>query len=144
MVIDWLRNPKQETWKTNSRFMRWCIVFDDLEEDRIITNYWPSGAPGSVIVTTRDPLVKEEKASSVQNVGLRPLKEHHALALLRNRLPEYLCSEESDETLFGVVKVLGCWQLAIVQMAAKMRRLKQTPTKFLLSYGKDHERYSYH
>lgn len=144
MVIDWLRNPKQETWKTNSRFMKWLIVFDNLDEDKIITNYWPSGAPGSVIITTRDPLVKEEKASSVQDVDLRPLREHHALALLRKRLPIYLCSEESDETLSQVVKVLGCWPLAIVQMAGKMRRLKQTPTKFLLIYGKEHERYRYH
>ena len=144
MVIDWLRNPKQETWKTNSRFMKWLIVFDNLDEDRTITKYWPSGAPGSVIVTTRDPLVKEEKASSVQDVQLRPLKEHHALALLRKRLPKYLCSEESDETLSRTVKVLGCWPLAIVQMAGKMRRLKQTPTKFLLNYGKEHERYRYY
>lgn len=144
MVIDWLRNPKQETWKTNSRFMKWLMVFDNLDEDKIVTNYWPSGAPGSIIVTTRDPLVKEEKASSVQDVDLRPLKVHQALALLRKRLPQQLCSEESDETLSQVVKVLGYWPLAIVQMAGKMRRLKQTPTKFLLNYGKEHERYRYH
>lgn len=144
MVIDWLRNPKQETWKTNSRFMKWLIVFDNLDEDGTITNYWPSGAPGSVIVTTRDPQIKEDKASSVQDVDLRPLKEHHALALLRKRLPKDLCSEESDETLSRVVKILGCWPLVIVQMAGKMRRLKQTPTKFLLIYGKEHERYRYH
>ncbi|KAL9036908.1 MAG: hypothetical protein Q9214_005929 [Letrouitia sp. 1 TL-2023] len=124
--------------------MKWLIVFDNLDEDKIIANYWPSGAPGSVIVTTRDPLVKEEKAPSEQDVKVPPLKQHHAVALLRKRLPKYLCSEESDETLSRVVDVLGCWPLAIVQMAGKMRRLKQTPTKFLLAYGKEYERHRYH
>ena len=143
-VLDWLRNPVQETWKSDSRRMKWLLVFDNVNEEKVLWNYWPYNAPGSIIITTRDPITRDTRDSAKGGLTLSGLSEVEAVALLQNRLPEHLWSDEPSSELIRFVRTLACWPLAIVQMAGTMRRLNQTPSRFLNNYQKESKRAKYY
>ncbi len=144
LVVDWLRKPRQESWKTGSRLMKWLFVFDNVIEDRVLTNFWPAHAEGSIIITTRDPIIRDSRGSVTGRISLLPLSEPDAVAMLRKRLPERLWRGETEDALVRVVQALGCWPLAIVQMAGKMCRLSQMPSRFLRNYQKQPRRAKYY
>lgn len=143
-VVDWLRDPVQESWKSNPRRMKWLLVFDNVNDDRVLVDFWPSHAPGSIIITTRDPVVRDTRDSARNGVLLPALSVPESVTLLRRRLPQRLWQDESQEVLIRVVKTLACWPLAIVQMAGKMHRLSQTPSRFLRNYEKETKRVKYY
>lgn len=143
-VVDWLRTPRQDTWKLEGRLMKWLIVFDNVNNNADLMDFWPVHAEGSIIITTRDSIISVLKGSITGNITLPPLSEPDAVALLCKRLPERLWRGESEDTFIGVAQALRCWPLAIVQMAGKMLRLNQTPSRFLRTYQEQTKRDGYY
>ena len=66
-VIEWLRNPIQSSVK-RSRHLTWLLVFDGVDLPLVLEDFWPRNAPGSVVVTTRDPMMAS--AAGYENAGI--------------------------------------------------------------------------
>ncbi|KAI3319610.1 TPR-like protein [Xylariaceae sp. AK1471] len=143
-ILDWLRNPNKEPSNPRSRRLKWLIVFDNVPVEKVMANFWPRDADGSIIVTTRDPMISEIFASPNGNMTVSPLSQTDCVALLRRKLPARLLHQTDDGTLIQVVRALAYWPLVIVQIAGNMQRLGQTPTRFLKIYQNQTSRYNYY
>lgn len=143
-LVEWLQNPLERPSNPRSRKLDWLIVFDNLDDEGVLGDFWPRGAVGSVIITTRDPMVSGIKVPRDGDLNVERLSEAEAVSLLRSKTPARLLDAETEETLVRVVQVLSCWPIVIVQIAGKMERLNQTPSRFLSVYQNPNTRYHYY
>jgi len=98
----------------DSRLMRVLLVLDNVDDDRVLTEFLPSCGPVSVIITTRKPLVGQNRDSSAGGgLTLSGLLGAEAVNLLRARLPEGLWKSEPETTLTLLFKHwhVGRWRL---------------------------------
>lgn len=129
-VVEWLRNPEQSSAKTSKR-LSWLLVFDNVDNEEVLKDFWPYRAPGSVIVTTRLATMYDIPISSTASAELRPLDIPDAVELLKSKIPGELLQNETDEDLQRVVEILGHWPLAIAHMSGQMKYLRKPPSIFL-------------
>lgn len=143
-LVDWLRNPLQEPSNPRSQKLTWLLVFDNLDDEKVLADFWPLDAEGSIVITTRDQMIAEIKSSPYGALNIDCLSQSEAVTLLQRKLPASLLHGEAPDTLVQVVQTLEYWPLVIVQIAGKMQRLKQTPSRFLSIYRNQFNRYNYY
>ena len=143
LVLDWLRDPIQNSTKRVKERLSWLLVFDNADEPNVLPEFWPQHAPGSVIITTRDRTLKDGGEYGEFGTCLPPLPTSDAVGLLKSRLNRSLWESEPNNVLDELVQRLGCWPLSIVQMSGNMDRLHQTPSRFLDIYRDERNRTKY-
>ncbi|KAK7413111.1 hypothetical protein QQX98_007997 [Neonectria punicea] len=67
-VVNWLSNPikpshgdgaiLEDTHPTSTALAHWLLVFDNADDLGLLTEYWPLGGGGSILITSRDPFAK--------------------------------------------------------------------------------------
>ncbi|KAK4443193.1 tetratricopeptide repeat domain-containing protein [Podospora aff. communis PSN243] len=115
----------------------WLLIFDNADNLDLLHDYWPEG-PGSILITSRDPLAKRLYSSSSSGLDLEPLNDVDGGALLLkfSGLDE---SSEDDATKIAqeISRSLAGWPLAIAQMAVIIRRQDLSLSEFRSIYEED-------
>jgi len=124
LVKGWLANPvkSHETQEQAT----WLIVFDNADDIDVIGDYWPLDGPGSVLLTSRDPL----GPNWITSINVEPFSAEEAteyLIKLTNREDD----SEDRESALDVAKRLGGLPLAISQMAGIIVRRDLQFAEFL-------------
>jgi hypothetical protein len=135
-VKDWLAWPVKRSYrsesfgssqnsaisrKSSSKLANWLIVFDNADQPEILNDFWPSNGYGSVLVTSRDPMTKTQFFFGDAGLEVEPLSNDNTASFLRDLTVSHH-EPEAEETSKAIAHQLGGVPLAIVQMAAIIRR----------------------
>lgn len=99
----------REALRLGQPYARWLLVFDNAESPEAIRRFFPSGGPGSIMVTSRNP----QWANIARPLEVDVFSRSESIELLRNRGPEL--EEEAADRL---AEALGDLPLALEQAAA--------------------------
>ena len=119
------------------KLVSWLIIFDNADDPELLSDYWPEG-PGSVLITSRDPLVKRLFSTRASGIDVEPMNEVDGGTLLL-KLTEM---DGSEETAREISRSLAGLPLAIAQMASIIRRQELSLEECLETYKDVGERAS--
>ena len=148
LVKGWLSTP----WKMISiegRSTRtsatWLIIFDNVDDQYSLTDYWPLQGGGSVLITSRDPLAKAYFSTTSSGIDLEPFSDHDGAVLLKRLTHDVDEEEENDKQMSeSISRSLGGLPLAISQMAGVIRRQELRLSEFVESYSDPSEHVELH
>jgi hypothetical protein len=69
---------------TTGESIPWLMIFDNVEDVAMLEHYWPKGALGSIMLTTRNPIVAKTYAPCYLEVPLFTRKESEEFLLYMN------------------------------------------------------------
>lgn len=55
LVKRWLVDPLKDLKNESSERASWLLIYDAVEDSRIINDFWPYDGPGSILITSRSP-----------------------------------------------------------------------------------------
>jgi hypothetical protein len=140
-VLQWLARPIKSSQRSVSKDTEeasWLLVFDDVNNSDILSDYYPHDSPGSVLITTRDPYV-QHYISDDRKMVMPPFEDAEATSfLLRLTSREKKHSERKSAT--EVAQLLGGYPLAITHMARLIGRYDYSFPEFRQRYEPDRAR----
>jgi hypothetical protein len=139
-VLGWLANPiksYKQRENAQSNEATWLLVFDNVNDLEMLDEHWPAYGSGSILITSRDPLVKSYGYSLKRGLSMPPFNTSEGEKLLIKLTGRRKLSSEEQASATAIVEVLGGLPLAIVQMAGIITRQDLTFSEFLLRYRKE-------
>lgn len=139
-VLGWLADPiTSYRQRENAQFNEatWLLVFDNVEDLDMLDEHWPAYGSGSILITSRDPLVKSYGYSPRRGLSMPPLDTSEGERLLIKLTGRRKLSSEKRESVTAIAEILGDLPLAIVQMAGVITRQDLTFSEFLLRYQEE-------
>ncbi|BDD64229.1 hypothetical protein MAP00_009067 [Monascus purpureus] len=145
LVKAWLQSPlKTYQRQENSTFATWLLVYDNLDNISLIEDYMPSSyaceGAGALLITSRDPLVKQYVASDDSAaIALPPFTTEEAVEFLL----KLTCRQNEDserESGNTVAERLGGYPLALTQMAGIISRQQLSFAEFLRVFEEEEVR----
>ncbi|KAK1778043.1 hypothetical protein QBC45DRAFT_170503 [Copromyces sp. CBS 386.78] len=129
VVMDWLARPlkKVSEPETPANLATWLIIFDNVDDIHVISEFWPKFGRGSVLVTSRDPLAKHSwYVESPAGIDLTPFSKSETEALLQRltNVKANASSSRESEALATMAQKLDGFPMAISQMSGVFRRLR--------------------
>ena len=143
LVKSWLEEPFEGAASLRKR-IKWLLIIDGLNEPDFLHDYWPQASDGSILVTSRDPLLKTPLFSINTGIDLDALSPEEATSLLKDLLGLKTTQPLMEGTLLEIVQKLNRFPLAIVQMAGIILRRSLKPSHFLDIYNDEAERANLH
>ena len=142
LVLGWLANPLKSYKHLDHQDAgeaSCLVIFDNVDDADILDDYWPMNSSASVLITSRDPLLKTyiyTNNSGHSSISLESFDQSEATDFLLKLTRR---EKEADEKASGkeIVEVLGGLPLAITQMAGTIARNDLSFTEFLSMYGKE-------
>lgn len=98
-----------EALRRGEPYDNWLLVFDNADSPESVRPFFPSGGPGNILITSRNP----QWASVARPLEVDVFRREESVELLRVRGPEI-----SDEEADRLAAALGDLPLAIEQAAA--------------------------
>ncbi|KAI0183805.1 hypothetical protein EV127DRAFT_464772 [Xylaria flabelliformis] len=95
LVKGWLCNPVKDLdapHNSHDNEISWLLVFDNVDDWRVIEDFWPTTGIGSILITSRDPLLQSNMYTTLCGVDLEPFSTSDA--------QEFLCTV-SEKDLNG-------------------------------------------
>ncbi|KAI9701497.1 MAG: hypothetical protein M1836_001553 [Candelina mexicana] len=140
VVMQWLVDPIKPAARSvmgrptsSSSEASWLIIFDNTGTMDLISEIWPSTGSGSVLITTRDPAGKDFYLGC--GTMLLPLPSSETISLFLNLLNENSeIQHDRDADMLSLLARFGGLPLAIVQVAALIRRRSMTISEFSQVY----------
>ncbi|KAH6714430.1 hypothetical protein BKA61DRAFT_673740 [Leptodontidium sp. MPI-SDFR-AT-0119] len=118
----------------------WLLIFDNVNNFDILTDFWPQhDNSGSIIVTSREHVVKIKAYHIEEGIDLPPLKKEEASNLLL-KLTWHEDIPEEQELSLEAAEILGGLPLAMTQMAGVMNRKSLSSANFLNRYKEEESR----
>jgi hypothetical protein len=118
---------------------KWLVIFDNVEDNDDLIQFWPSGGNGKIIVTTRNPDIGFQLTDDQITIHPFEAKEGRECVLSLTSWPGGVPSDpRSAEELSNE---LGGLPIGIVHMVALMRRRKTPIKKFLKDYRQNKSSY---
>jgi len=112
--------------------LRWLMIFDNVENQDLLLDYWPPGQ-GHSLITTRNRMLALEPAGSGLEVHTFPNQE--GAIFLMNLLPSRDSTSDDDSTAATQLSsALGGHPLAICDMASFIHRRAYSISEFLKIY----------
>ena len=118
--------------------MKWLIIFDNVENFEDLPSYWPMGALGSVILTTRSPLLAKKYAEVQVAVSLLDPVEASQF-LLDFRALAGIPSNEEGVAAGIIADKLGSLPLALDLIRHYVFSSGSSYSEFLQSYDQFNE-----
>jgi hypothetical protein len=99
-----------------NRVVRWLIIYDNIQDCKVLEQYWPRATKGAIIMTSRNPGVARHFATIHARIEVLPFSLHDGenflLSLLQDN--ENRCiSEEDRETASKISQAVGNLPLAL-------------------------------
>jgi tetratricopeptide (TPR) repeat protein/nucleoside phosphorylase len=120
LVKEWLKNNRG-----------WLLIFDNVDSPDILTDFWPSGAEGHVLITSRKQLFDKLGVSSAVELEAMAAQDAQSFFVKRIGL-RGTPSELSAAQALG--EELGYLPLALEQAGAFIKAHKATLEGYLVSY----------
>ncbi|KAL2200742.1 tetratricopeptide repeat domain-containing protein [Corynascus similis CBS 632.67] len=149
LVKGWLANPVKgsatiaediSSIASDGNEASWLLIFDNADDPKLLGDYWPEG-PGSVLITSRDPLAKRLFSTSSSGIDLEPLSDADGGALLLKLTePNGTSEEDAEEIARNISRSLAGLPLAIAQMAGIICRQDLSLSEFQSIYEEDDDR----
>lgn len=136
--------PFQNFTKKEGKLMRWLLVIDNADNPDDVLDFWPYDGQGSIVITSRNRGAMTQNYFGECGAELPVLSADDAVELLKRLLARNRRPNELPDVLRQAVTKLGCWPLAIAQMAGIMHREKLSLSKFLEIYETREHRFRYH
>lgn len=118
-----IRKPRSQDlfqqWLLENR--SWLIVFDNVDQIRIIKQYWPTSKHGCVLVTSRDPdVVTMQMGDRVEKTKVLPFSDQEGANFLHGRME----SKRTDERAAAIELsgLLGGLPIALAHAASYLER----------------------
>jgi NB-ARC domain len=110
------------------------VIFDDVEDIKMLEQYWPKGALGSIILTTRNPEVAKTYAPCSIEVPLFTRNESEELLLSLNSSVDRKSSFEKS-AVTKIADRVGDLPLALTLVASYASSIASSYHTFLESYA---------
>ncbi|KAI0457680.1 TPR-like protein [Xylaria acuta] len=121
LLISWLQTTD----------LPWLLVFDNVDEVRLLNDFWPSGGKGHVISTSRSPYMSEFCTST--SLHLDPLSRADSLGLFYNIIGDVFKDQHSQE----IDDILDEWKgvpLALNHVGNFISRMHIDLKRFVKTY----------
>lgn len=137
LVNGWLSRPlrKSNGPDSHDNEVSWLLIYDNVDNMDVLSEYWPTSGRGSVLITSRDPLTKSNMYTET-GMDLPPLSHGESEELLQ-KLTRKMAGISQQQALSAITGHLGGLALAIDQMAAVIRDLRLSYLEFLKLYEKE-------
>ncbi|KAK0099949.1 hypothetical protein ONS95_013229 [Cadophora gregata] len=66
-----------------SNEVSWNLVLDNIDDWGVIKDFWPTTGPGSVLITSRDPLARWHIYTDQRGLDLDPFSASESVKLLK-------------------------------------------------------------
>ncbi|EFW99250.1 tpr repeat-containing protein [Grosmannia clavigera kw1407] len=124
VVRDWL----------NTSGKTFLLIFDNVDDIKLLRHIWPSSNKGSIIITTRSPVLAAKWATKTMPLGCFPADTSPSILVAMSGT---ICSSpEEDAASAEICKRLGGLPLAVSQVADFIRERGCTYAEFLKIYDK--------
>lgn len=135
IVMAWLADPlkKSSGPDTPENMANWLIIFDNVDNLDVLSDYWPKLGRGSVLVTSRDPRAKQNIFID-SGLHLPRLSQEESEALMQ-KLTRIPADSAQKKSLSAISKTLDGLPLIISHMAGVFRELRLSYTDFLRLYN---------
>jgi hypothetical protein len=130
VVKRWLVSPRKGTLQSGEKTSQqasWLMVFDGVEDGKVLNEFWPYNAPGSILITSRNPY------SWSASLELKPFNTYEATEYLF-RLTGREPSQDEHVAATAIATRLGGLPLALSQMAGIIGYQNLTFAQFLTSF----------
>ncbi|KAK5995287.1 hypothetical protein PT974_03688 [Cladobotryum mycophilum] len=137
IAMNWLSKPlkRPSEPETRENVADWLIIFDNVDNLDILSEFWPGLGQGSVLVTSRDPQAMfNMHIRHGMNLASLSLEDTERLLQRLTNVPAMYSQKEAVTTL---AKNLGGLPLAINQTAGVFRQFRISYTSFLKLYDEE-------
>ncbi|KAL2066450.1 hypothetical protein VTL71DRAFT_2521 [Oculimacula yallundae] len=125
-------NPEIQEVKAS---VKWLLVLDNAESVEVIDKFWPSGHQGSIIVTTRNPLLTPSLLYIKDRIQLQGLSVLEAANLLKTcARDDRVNSLTTDEDSRVIVQWIEGLPMAIIQLGRTIYAKHMTISDFRQLY----------
>jgi tetratricopeptide (TPR) repeat protein len=137
IAMGWLSLPLKKVAEpdTPENVADWLVIFDNVDNLDVLSDYWPKFGRGSVLVTSRDPFAKHNLYVE-EGINLRPLSSSESEAMMQ-RLTHVKADTTNRNALSAIAGKLDGFPLAINQMSGVFRQLRLSYTDFLKYYNEE-------
>ncbi|KAK4200760.1 hypothetical protein QBC40DRAFT_264763 [Triangularia verruculosa] len=113
---------------------KWLIVFDNVDDPKVLIDFWPVIGRGNIIVTSRNPYTAESRAREVR-FEVAPLDSEDSV-LLFYKIIGYDKRSQHSQRMDSLLQDWRGVPLAIDQMGSLIRRRGLNLDKFVEIYSK--------
>ncbi|KAF2468654.1 uncharacterized protein BDR25DRAFT_335130 [Lindgomyces ingoldianus] len=127
-VRDWLNNSGKA----------FLLVFDNVEDSRILSQIWPASNKGSIIITSRSLAVAARRAKKIMQ--LKSFDDDMATGILYDLTGLQPADEADAKAAKEICELIGGLPLAMAHMSSLIQDRGYTYEEFLALYKKHTER----
>lgn len=115
---------------------KWLLVFDNVDNPKILKNYWPNRQNRSILITCRSSTTASDPATNMMH--LEPFDDEQGARLLLLVAGRKTYSETEEAASKELSKQVGGLALAIVTLAHQIKVKWTKVQRFLFSYTSDY------
>ncbi|KAK4143117.1 uncharacterized protein C8A04DRAFT_29133 [Dichotomopilus funicola] len=137
IVMAWLSRPLRKASEpdTPENSINWLLIFDNVDNLDVLSDYWPKFGRGAVLITSRDPFVKHNLGVG-HSINLPKLTERETEAMMQ-RLTHVKADQANQNALSTIADALDGFPLAINQISGVFRQLGLSYVDFLKYYQEE-------
>ena len=128
---------KVKSWLNKSR-KTFLLIFDNLEDDHILTQIWPASNTGSIIITSRSLSVAAERTEKVMQ--LKSFEKMAAVNILYGLSGLQPANHKDEQAAEEICQIIGGHALAIAHMSSFIRNRGYSYEEFLAFYHRHAEK----
>ncbi|KAL2672316.1 hypothetical protein Neosp_013020 [[Neocosmospora] mangrovei] len=121
-VMNWLRECDY----------KWLVIFENVDNEELLQNYWPSSARGSILVTSRQRILGTTLLDGACEVS--SLSDAEGASMIRLILDNKISDANDRELVEEMANILCGLPLALAQMTGYLRTNHVTVREFLDDY----------
>ena len=117
-----------------NRVVRWLIIYDNIQDCKILEQYWPRATKGAIIMTSRNPGVARHFANVPARIEVLPFSLHDGESFLLSLLQDNEnrnSSEEDRETASKISQAVGNLPLALSLVGSYISSTGMSSRRFL-------------
>lgn len=137
LLLEWLAHPVkryQRPGDTGPEEASWLLVFDNVDDPDVLEEYWPTDCRGSVLITSRNPMVGKRYSSPLDAMHLNGLNISDATNLLLKLTRVNRNESQNVQCANSIATKLDGQPLALSQMSSMILRMDLKLSEFLKMY----------
>jgi NB-ARC domain len=137
LVKGWLTSPGRKTSNNiEGDEVPWLLIFDNVDDMDVLSDYWPTHGHGSVLITSRDPLAKNNVYTVRDGVDLPPFSTQETVDFMQ-KTTQIRAQGPSLTALSQIADRIQGLPIAVKQIAAIIREFRMSYADFLKFYDRE-------